>query len=192
MTTIVTILTHGFADWETALLNAGARQYFGIDTRFASVGGEPVVSAAGLKVLPDMALEEINPDQIDALLVNGGTAWSGADAPDITRLLQATRDAGKTIGAICDGTLPLARAGLLDDVAHTSNGPDNLTPTGYRGASLYRDQPEAVRDGKIVTAPGTAPVSFMGAVLETLGLRNRELDYYLGLYAAEHRQVSAS
>ena len=187
MTTIVTILTNGFADWETALLNAGARQYFGIDTRFASLGGEPVVSAAGLRVHPNMALEEINPDQIDALLVNGGTAWNGPDAPDITRLLQATLDAGKIIGGICDGTLPLARAGLLDNVAHTSNGPQNLAPTAYKGAALYRDQPAAVRDGKIVTAPGTAPVSFMGAVLEALGLRNGDLDYYLGLYAAEHR-----
>jgi putative intracellular protease/amidase len=187
MTTIVTILTNGFADWETALLNAGARQYFGINTRFASVGGEPVVSAAGMRVLPDMAVEEIDPTGIDALLINGGTAWSQTDAPDITKVLQSTREAGKTVGGICDGTLALARAGLLDTVAHTSNSRDNLTPTAYQGAALYRDQPAAVLDGNVVTAPGTAPVSFMGAVLEALGLRNGELDYYLGLYAAEHR-----
>ena len=29
MTLIVTILTDGYADWETALLNAAARQYVG-------------------------------------------------------------------------------------------------------------------------------------------------------------------
>lgn len=34
MTTLVTILTPGFADWETALLNAGARDYYQLDTRF--------------------------------------------------------------------------------------------------------------------------------------------------------------
>jgi hypothetical protein len=27
----------------------------------------------------------------------------------------------------------------------------------------------------------------MGAVLESLGLRNGDLDFYLGLYAAEHQ-----
>jgi putative intracellular protease/amidase len=188
MTIIVTILSNGYADWETAMLNAGARQYFGIDTRFASPGGEPVVSAAGMKVLPDMAIDDIEPAEIDALLVNGGTAWSQADAPDITAVLRATRDAGKTVGGICDGTLALARAGLLDKVAHTSNSRENLTPTAYAGAALYRDQPSAVLDDRIVTAPGTAPVSFMGAVLETLGLRNGDLDYYLGLYAAEHQR----
>ncbi|MFN4210122.1 MAG: glutamine amidotransferase, partial [Devosia sp.] len=81
----------------------------------------------------------------------------------------------------------LARAGLLDTVRHTSNSPDNLGPTGYAGKAHYQDQPSAVVDGRIVTAPGTAPVSFMGAVLETLGLRNGDLDFYLGLYGAEHK-----
>ena len=132
-------------------------------------------------------IEDIEPTTIDALVINGGTAWSQPDAPDISAVLRDTRAAGKTVAGICDGTLALARAGLLDRVAHTSNSRENLTPTGYKGAQFYRDQPAAVLDGRIVTAPGTAPVTFMGAVLETLGLRNDELDYYLGLYAAEHR-----
>lgn len=41
-------------------------------------------------------------------------------------------------------------------------------------------------DGGIVTAPGTPLVSFMAAVLEALGLRTPDLDYYVGLHAAEH------
>jgi putative intracellular protease/amidase len=189
MTTIVTILTQGYADWETALLNAAARSYFNIDTRFATPGGEPVTSSGGLKVTPDMAVEDIDVSAIEALVVNGGTAWSQPDAPDIGRVLVAARDAGKTVAGICDATLALAGAGLLDDVAHTSNSTDNLTPTGYKGAAHYRDQPDAVVSGRIVTAPGTAPVSFMGGVLETLGLRDENLEFYLGLYAAEHKAV---
>jgi putative intracellular protease/amidase len=187
MTTIVTILSEGYADWETALLNAGARQYYGIETRFATPGGRPVTSAGGLRVMPDLAVEDIDVAAIDALVVNGGTAWSREDAPEIGAVLVAARDAGKTVAGICDATLALARAGLLDTVRHTSNSPDNLGPTGYAGKALYQDQPSAVVDGRIVTAPGTAPVSFMGAVLETLGLRNGDLDFYLGLYGAEHK-----
>lgn len=136
---------------------------------------------------PDLAVEEIDIAAIDALLVNGGTAWSQPDAPDISATLVAARDAGKTVAGICDATLALAKAGLLDGVAHTSNSAENLTPTQYAGASHYRDQPSAVVSGRIVTAPGTAPVSFMGAVLETLGLRDGNLDFYLGMYGAEHR-----
>lgn len=187
MTAIVTILADGFADWETALLNAGARGYFGIDTKFATPGGKPVTSAGGLKVTPDLAVEDIDPARLDALVVCGGTAWASDTPPDIAAVLLATRDAGKTVAGICDGTLALARAGILDNVAHTSNSPDNLPSTGYAGAAHYKDQPQAVIDGRIVTAPGTAPVSFMGGVLETLDLRDGNLDYYLGLYGAEHR-----
>ncbi|MFD2647554.1 type 1 glutamine amidotransferase family protein [Devosia albogilva] len=190
MTKIVTILTEGYADWETALLNAVARQYYGVTTLFATPGGAPVTSAGGLRVMPDLAAEAIDPADLDALVVNGGTAWRQPDAPDLSALLCAVRDAGKTVAGICDGTLALARAGLLDAVAHTSNSPENLPPTGYRGAGHYRDQPQAVADGRIVTAAGTAPVGFMVAVLETLGLRNGDLDFYVGLHAAEHRAAA--
>lgn len=38
MTTLLTVLTPGFADWETALLNAGARDYYRLETRFATPG----------------------------------------------------------------------------------------------------------------------------------------------------------
>ena len=187
MTTIVTILTENYADWETALLNAAARSYFNIDTRFATPGGKPLTSSGGLKVTPDLAVEDIDVRAIDALVVNGGAAWSQPDAPDIGKVLVAARDAGKTVAGICDGTLALASAGLLDDVDHTSNSADNLPKTGYKGEAHYKDQPDAVVAGRIVTAPGTAPVSFMGGVLETLGLRDDNLNYYLAMYAAEHK-----
>lgn len=186
MTTIVTILTDDYADWETALLNAAARSYFAIETLFATPGGAPVRSAGGLRVTPDLAAEDIDAAAVDAVVVNGGAIWSTADAPDLSPVLQRAHRAGKTVAGICDGTLALARAGLLDTVPHTSNGTDNLNPTGYGGKRFYRDQPQAVVHGRIVTAPGTAPVSFMAGVLETLGLRNGNLDYYVGLYGAEH------
>jgi putative intracellular protease/amidase len=187
MTTIVTILTPGFADWETALLNATARSYYRVRTLFASPGGAEVVSLGGLRVTPDMAVEDIDVDAIDAVVVNGGSIWATPNAPDISAVLTKAREAGKTVGGICDGTLALARAGLLDSVPHTSNGPESLPDTGYGGQALYQDQPQAVLAGKIVTAPGTAPVSFMGAVLKSLGLRNGDLDFYMGLHGAEHK-----
>jgi len=186
MTTLVTILTPGFADWETALLNAGARDYYQFETRFATPGGEPVTSAGGLKVLPNLAVEDIEVERVDAILVNGGNIWSSPDAPDLSSLLRAAHSAGKTVGGICEGVTALARAGLLDTSRHTANGPESLPPTGYGGAAYFVGSPRAVLDRHIVTAPGTAPVSFMGAVLESLGLRNGDLDFYLGLYAAEH------
>lgn len=187
MTTIVTILTEDYADWETALLNAVARSYYGIETRFATPGGLPVTSSGGLRVTPDLAVEDIDVNVIDALVVNGGSAWAKPDAPDIGAVIVAARDAGKTVAGICDATLALAKSGVLDTVDHTSNDAQNLPKTGYNGAAHYKDQPSAVIAGRIVTAPGTAPVSFMAGVMETLGLRDGNLEFYLGMHAAEHK-----
>lgn len=187
MKSLLTILTPGFADWETALLNAGAREYYRLETRFASPGGETVTSAGGLKVLPHLAIEEAAVEDFDAILVNGGTIWAQPDAPDVSGLLCEARAKSLVVGGICDGVMALARAGLLNDVRHTANGPESLPSTGYAGAQYYVGTPRAVLDRGIVTAPGTAPVSFMGAVLDALGLRTGDLDFYLDLYAAEHR-----
>jgi putative intracellular protease/amidase len=188
MTKIVTILTEGFADWETGLLNGAARAFYGVETAYATPGGKPVTSSGGMRVAPDVAIEEINVDQLDALIVCGGTAWQQPGAPDLTTLLMAAEAKGKVIGAICDGTVATARTGLLDKIAHTSNGAGYLDGTGYKGKAHYRDVPHAVTDGRVITAPGTAPVSFMGAVMGALGVGGNELDYYLGLDAAQYEQ----
>ncbi len=55
MTTIVTILTEGFADWETTLLNAVAHAFYKVETRFATPGGKPVTSSGGMTVTPTLA-----------------------------------------------------------------------------------------------------------------------------------------
>lgn len=186
MATIVTILTDGFADWETALLNAVARSFYGCTIRIASPGGRPVTSSGGMMVTPDLALEDIDLEGTDAVVVSGGSAWQQPGAPVLDALLTEARRADKVIGLICDATVAAAKAGFLDEIAHTSNGAGYLDGTGYDGKTRYRDVPYAVRDGRIVTAPGTAPVSFMAEVMRALGLGDANLDYYLGLHAAQH------
>ena len=186
MTTIITILTEGYADWEIGLLAATARSFYGLEVRHASPGGGPVTSAGGLRITPDLAIEDIDPDSLDALIVCGGSAWRRADAPALSGLLKRAHAGGAVVGGICDGTRMLARAGLLDEVGHTSNSPETLLETGYAGRANYWDVPHAVSSERIVTAPGTAPTSFMAEIMEGLGLADLNLDFYLGLLAAEH------
>jgi len=186
MTTIVTLLTDGLADWETALLNAVAKGYYGVDLCFASPLGKPVTSMGGMRVMPDVAMEDIDVAAIDALVISGGTIWQTPGAPDIGPVARAAHERGRLVAGICDGTLALARTGLLDGVAHTSNGVGYLAPSGYAGANHYQDVPGAVTDGGIVTAPATAPVGFMVAVLAGLGMADDQLLFYAGLHAAEH------
>ena len=122
MTRILTILTEGFADWETALLNAAARQFYKVDTQYATPGGKPVTSSGGMLVTPGLAVETVDVAAYDAIIVCGGTAWQSPGAPDVAPLLHDARSAGKLVGLICDATVAGAKAGLLDTVRHTSNG----------------------------------------------------------------------
>lgn len=190
MTTIVTILTEGFADWETTLLNAVAHAFYKLEARYATPDGKPVTSAGGMKITPDMALADIDPDSVDAVVFCGGSAWQSPGAPDIAGLAKAAARKGKVVAGICDGTVALARTGLLDDIAHTSNGASYLDVTEYKGKSYYRDVPHAVTDGRIITAPGTAPVSFMEAVMKALGKGDEDLAYYVGLHAAQFKRAA--
>jgi len=191
MATIVTILTEGYADWEIGLLAGAGRSFYGLKILHAAPGGAPVTSAGGLRVMPDLAIRAIELGAVDALVVVGGGIWRSGRAPDISDLLVRAQAQGILVAGICDGTRALAQAGLLDHLGHTSNSAENLADTGYAGAAHYRDVPHAVSDSRIVTAPGTAPVSFFAEVMDGLGLADGNLEYYLGLLAAEHADRQA-
>lgn len=186
MTKLAVLLTEGFADWECAHLMATGRSYFGFEIAVVTPGGKMVTSSGGLRVQSDLALEALDPSAFDALVVCGGDIWTSPEAPDPAPQLRAFVAQGKLIAGICAATLALARAGVLDSVAHTSNAADFIAGSGYGGQAHYRDTPAAVRDGLVVTAPGTAPVTYMAEIFGALGYGGEELDYYLGLLAAEH------
>ena len=190
MTMILALLTPNYADWEFAMVAAAARGYCEIDVTTASPDGEAVTSMGGLKAMPDMAFNDIDLGKVGALLVIGGTTWESADAPDIGELLRAANWDQRLIGAICGGTRALAASGLLDRVQHTSNFRDYIADIAtYRGADFYRDVPTALRAGNIITAPGTAPVSFMKTVIGVLRKGSRDLDFYAEMFGAEHDVV---
>jgi len=185
----ITILTDDFSDWETALINSTARAYYGFDTRFASPGGSPVTSSGGMKVTPHLAIDAIQLDELDLLIVCGGTIWATDRAPEISALLAAAHNGKVVVAGICDGTRALARAGVLDHVRHTSNSALNLSQLNYAGADHYQDVPYAVADQGVVTAPGSAPVSFMAEILRSLGIEDDNLKAYLAMHAAEHSRA---
>lgn len=184
----ITILTENFADWETALINSTARAYYGVETRFASPGGAPVTSMGGMLVTPHLAIEAIQLDELDLLIVCGGSIWQTERAPDVAALVAAAHEKNIIVAGICDGTRVLAQAGVLDHVRHTSNSAQNLAQLNYAGAAHYQDVPYAVADQRVVTAPGSAPVSFMAEILRVMGIDDDNLKAYLAMHAAEHRK----
>ena len=185
----IALFNHGWADWEAGFVLAALREEFGFIVRIATPGGAEATSIGGVRAAADLAFDAVDPGQADLLLVIGSARWIEAEDPAVTALLRAADAAGLVIGAICAGTLAVARAGLLDDRPHTSNSLAFLrarAPT-YGGAALYRDQPRAVGGGRLVTAPGSAPASFAVAVLRlVVPERAADIAAYAAMLGAEH------
>jgi putative intracellular protease/amidase len=94
----------------------------------------------------------------------------------VAPLLTSVAERGGVVGGICAGTLALARAGLFRDRAHTSNGRNWILEhvADYAGAERYCNVPHAVADGRLVSAPGSAPGTFAIAFLEVFYPEQKE------------------
>jgi putative intracellular protease/amidase len=188
MPRLAVILTQGFADWEYGVLCGLGRAYFGLDVRFVTPVPGDVISMGGLVARVSDGFELLDSWEPDAVVVIGGTLWEHPDAPDLSGLLEGAQARGAVLAGICGGTLALARAGVLNTLRHTSNDASflGLHAAGYAGAALYVDQPKAVRDGKVVTAAGTAPVSFAAEIMTALDVPLETVQQLKSMLGAEH------
>lgn len=187
--TIGLVLIDGFADWEFGLLSGGAAEHLGAKTVFLSPGGKPVTSMGGLDARPSRGISPEENLDLDAVALIGSDTWSGKDAPDVAPLLKSVQARGGVIGAICAGTIALTKGGFVKGVKHTSNGRDWIGNIAgdYAGADLYQDVPHAVSDMDVVSAPGTAPITFAAEFLAAVYPQMREMtDGVKGMFAAEH------
>lgn len=171
-TAIHVLVFDGFADWEPAFALAELRRSGGHEVVTLGFGDAPVTSMGGLRLLPHRPLADLTPAAVRLLILPGGDMWEGAyPRAELERVLRSLRAEGVPVAAICGGTLALARAGLLDDRAHTSNEPgylERLAPE-YRGGASYV-QGLAVRDRGVITASGLGPTEFAREIFEELGV----------------------
>ena len=155
------VYTHDtMADWEighvTAELHSG--RFFKQDApevslKTVGISREPVTSMGGLTILPDCVVDDIAVSEETVLLLPGGNTWDDSKHSAVIRKAAALLSAGGTVGAICGATAALARAGLLDNRPHTSNGAGFLEMfcPGYKGQPYFVDAP-SVADGNLITA----------------------------------------
>jgi putative intracellular protease/amidase len=149
-----------------------------------TVGEEltPITTMGGLRLTPDVRLADLDPADSDVLVLPGAEMWDAGGGAAFAAAAERFLDAGVPVAAICGATAGLARAGLLDDRAHTSAAADYLAATGYAGGDGYVDE-RAVVGGDLVTAGPQSPVQFARATLGRLGLASGEtLDAYEGVF----------
>lgn len=187
------VFIQGFADWEYGLLSGSAVDWFGARAVSLGPGDAELVSLSGFRLRPERSMNPAENQDLDAVAVVGSDQWAGQGAPDPSPLLDAVASRGGVVGGICAGTLALARAGLFSEADHTSNGRDWILrhEPDYAGREHYQDVPHAVADGRIVSAPGSAPGTF---ALEFLGAlypnKSAQLAEMRKFFASEHQPAS--
>ncbi|MEU8776196.1 DJ-1/PfpI family protein [Streptomyces sp. NPDC048606] len=160
-----------YADWETGHTTAHLTQR-GYEVRtVAGDADRPVTTMGGVRVLPDLALADLRPEDSSLLILTGAALWDTGD--DLAPFAEKAREflaAGVPVAAICGATAGLARAGLLDDRPHTSGASFYLAgQPGYGGAERYVEA-DAVTAGDLITAGPTEPVAFAREVFARLGV----------------------
>lgn len=170
MSRVLSIIAEkGFRDEEFAvpfevLKSAGHR----VDVASTSAG--EAVGKLGMRVKPDMAVENADPGNYDAVLVSGGPTTPVYIWPNgqVHRVLLRVHERGGVVAAICLAPAVLARVGILKGKKATVfRTPDSVNEMGAGRCTLLSDH--VVVDGKIVTADGPdAARQFAEAVLRLL------------------------
>ena len=195
MSSVYIVIADGFADWEPGYALAEIRRSGGLSVTTVGFTNAPVTSMGGLRVLLDITLADVQPQDVRLFMLPGGDLWEDETAyprAELERVLLRLRESAKPIAAICGATVAVARAGLLDDRRHTSNAKEYLIDKApqYRGAALY--EPElAVRDRGMITASGLGPVEFAREVFAELEVFS-ESDLGLWFEMFKHGRMPAA
>ncbi len=166
------------ADWElgyvTAELNSGRFFKKGtqrVSLKTVSYSKEPIHTMGGLTIVPDRLIDDIVVSETSTLLLPGADTWNDPKHGAIIEKASELFSFGATVCAICGATAALANFGLLDQRAHTSNGPGFLEmfSPSYKGQSFYIDKP-SVTDHNLITASCTGALLWAKQIIEHLGV----------------------
>jgi putative intracellular protease/amidase len=176
------------ADWEVgyAIAHIRSPEFQKMPCRYQvkTVGRslDPVTSKGGMRLLPDLRLDALEPEASRMLILPGADIAMTGGIDDFAAMAGRFLASGVPVAAICGATAALARQGLLDRRSHTSNAKAFLEMTGYRGGAYYQDR-LAITVGDLITASGIAPVSFAAEIFRKLDLYGEAtLTSWLKLY----------
>ena len=175
--TVLFVILDQYADWEAAYLSS-AIHMLGQGThevKTVSLTKNVVQSIGGFHAVPDYDIQSM-PAEYEALILIGGMTWRNEAAQQIKPLVEKCFAKGRGLGGICDASAFLGTVGVLNDVNHTSNDLQDLKQwagNSYTGEKKYQME-QAVSDGNIITANGTAALEFAKEVMLTLKIAPEE------------------
>jgi putative intracellular protease/amidase len=172
---IYIFLFDGFSDWEISYLAPELKKSEKINLKYFTMDGLEVTSMGGLKITPDLSMQELNVDTASVLVLPGGSAWEEKSIKGMDGLVEKLHASHQTIAAICSATTYLGQKGYLDTVKHTSNALDYLKYIApeYKGEKEYQSD-LAVTDKNIITANGFSPIEFAREIFKSIELKSEE------------------
>ena len=146
---VAILLGEGFEESE-ALVPADLLRRAGIVTALVGVDGSVVTGSHGIAVQADLALEQVDPDELDMLVLPGGMGGVASIQMNLfaTALIQRSWERGLYLAAICAAPTILAGMGILDRRrAVCYPGMED-----EMGSAVVRQGQHVVVDGHIITA----------------------------------------
>ena len=197
MRTVYFYALNQLADWETGyvLSELHSGRFFKKDApaltlKTVTSNNEPITTMGGMMLTPNCAMNKIEASRQNLLILPGADSWDSPQHHHIREVAGEFVSQGGTVAAICGATLALAHTGLLNDRAHTSNGPGFLEmfSPSYQGKSFYVDEP-SVSEQNIITASSTGALLWTKHILSRLDvLDENALDSWYAYFATGEPQ----
>lgn len=152
---VAILLGKGFEESE-AIVPADLLRRAGLDVRLVALEGTEVAGSHGITVKADLTLDQVDPDELEMLVLPGGLGGVAAIQGSLgaLALIDQASARGVYLAAICAAPTILARVGILDRrsaVCYPGMEEDMGSAVVDKGASV-------VVDGHIITgrAAGSA------------------------------------
>ncbi|MEK6450905.1 MULTISPECIES: DJ-1/PfpI family protein [Myroides] len=178
-------LFDGYSDWEVSYIMPEIRKNAHYRLITVSDKGRAVMSSGGLRVLPDVSVEEINLANATMFILPGGKLWETQLPTDIRidAVINYALAQGMMIAGICGATAYLGKKGVLDNRFHTSNDVSYLKALApaYTGDKLYLNS-LAASDDLIITASGIGAVEFTREIMLQLLFEKQYIEQWFELF----------
>ena len=160
---VYVLLVEGFEEIE-ALEPVDIMRRAGLEVRTVGVTDKTVTGSHGITVEADIEICDVNPDQMQLLMLPGGSGHVNLDSSkDVHYLIDTACEKGIYIASICAAPSILGKRGLL-------NGKKATCFPGYEkyleGAEVCADK--AVCDGIFITGKGAGAAADFGFLIVEL------------------------
>lgn len=126
--------------------------------------GKTYHSKVGMPAKADVAFADLNPAELDGVIIPGGFAPDYMRrSPDCLKLVKTLHDQGKLVAFICHAGWVAVSAGILKGKKITSYG--SIKDDVVNAGAIWQDAP-VVRDGNLISSrtPADLP-DFMRAIV---------------------------